>query len=220
MRDLAVVALEEVLADDLPVRLDLGLPARVVDERVDVEPELRDLRGQRAERLRERLGRRRSAFAKTNGPHVSTATGTRPSSSCGKSGSSSLRGAARRRPSRPYVQAWYGHCSVSRLCSPSATREAAVAADVDEAAQDAVAVARDDDGRPADLRGEVAGLRELSRVADVLPRGAEDPLLLAPQDLGIRVPAVRQRRLHGASVRRTWPSSGQQLPDMSAVSDT
>ena len=44
MRDLAVVALEEVLADDLPVRLDFGLPAGVVDERVDVEPELRDLR--------------------------------------------------------------------------------------------------------------------------------------------------------------------------------
>ena len=55
MRDLAVVALEEVLAHDLPVRLDLGLPAGVVDERVDVEPELRDLRGERAERLRERL---------------------------------------------------------------------------------------------------------------------------------------------------------------------
>src|SRR5215472_6844095 len=62
-----------------------------------------------------------SAFANTNGPHVSTATGTRPSASCGKSGSSSLRGAARRRPSSPYVQAWYGHCSVSRRCSPSAS---------------------------------------------------------------------------------------------------
>ena len=40
---------------------------------------------------------------KTNGPHVSMATGTRPSSSRGKSGSWSLRGAARRRPSSPYV---------------------------------------------------------------------------------------------------------------------
>ena len=55
MRDLAVVALEEVLADDLPVRLELRLPARVEDERVDVEPELRDLRGHRAERVGERL---------------------------------------------------------------------------------------------------------------------------------------------------------------------
>ena len=55
MRDLAVVALEEVLADDLPVRLDLGFPAGVVDERVDVQPELGDLRRERAERVRERL---------------------------------------------------------------------------------------------------------------------------------------------------------------------
>ena len=114
VRDLAVVALEEVLADDLPVRLDLGLPAGVVDERVDVEAELCDLGGQRAECLRERLPTG-VAFTKTKGPHVSTATGRRPSSSCGKSGSSSLRGAARSRPSRPYVHAWYGHCSVSRL---------------------------------------------------------------------------------------------------------
>src|SRR6476660_7324871 len=56
MRDLAVVALEEVLAHDLPVRRDLGLPAGVVDERVHVEPELSDLRGERAERLRQWLG--------------------------------------------------------------------------------------------------------------------------------------------------------------------
>src|SRR6188472_1033619 len=56
MRDLAVVALEEVLADDLPVRLDLGFPAGVVDEGVDFEAEFRDLCGERAERLRQRLG--------------------------------------------------------------------------------------------------------------------------------------------------------------------
>ena len=56
MRDLAVVALEEVLADDLPVRLDLGVPSGVVDEGVHVEPELRNLRGEGAERLRQRLG--------------------------------------------------------------------------------------------------------------------------------------------------------------------
>jgi len=39
VRDLAVVALEEVLADDLPVRLELGLPACVEDEVVHVEAE-------------------------------------------------------------------------------------------------------------------------------------------------------------------------------------
>src|ERR1700751_446821 len=54
MGDMAVVALEEVLADDLPVRLGFGLPAGVVDERVDVEAKLGDLRRQRAEGGRER----------------------------------------------------------------------------------------------------------------------------------------------------------------------
>src|SRR5947208_7988780 len=76
---------------------------------------------------------------------------------------------------------------------PLGEREAAVAADVDEAAQDAVAVARDDDRRAAYLRGEVARRRKLSGVPDVLPRRPEDQLLLPPQDLGIRVPGVRQR---------------------------
>ena len=74
VRDRAVVALEEVLADDLPVRLDLGLRAEAVHEPVDVEPELGDLRRHRAERLLERLARRASVFAKTNGPQVPTAT--------------------------------------------------------------------------------------------------------------------------------------------------
>jgi hypothetical protein len=45
MRDLAVVALEEVLAHDLPVGGDLGLPAGVVDEGVHLQAELRDLGG-------------------------------------------------------------------------------------------------------------------------------------------------------------------------------
>ncbi len=55
MRDGAVVALEEVLADDLPVRLDVGLPALVEDELVDGEAELRDLGGHRPERDGKRL---------------------------------------------------------------------------------------------------------------------------------------------------------------------
>src|SRR4029079_3923320 len=56
VRDLTVVALEEVLADDLPVRVELRFPARMEDELLDVEPELGDLRGHRPERLRKRLG--------------------------------------------------------------------------------------------------------------------------------------------------------------------
>src|SRR6185503_19964977 len=38
---------------DLPVRRDLGLPARVMDERDDVQTELRDQSRERAERLRD-----------------------------------------------------------------------------------------------------------------------------------------------------------------------
>ncbi len=53
-----------------------------------------------------------SGLTNTSGPHVSTATGSRPSSSGSKSPSSWARGALRSEPSRPYVHAWYGHCSV------------------------------------------------------------------------------------------------------------
>ena len=147
VRDLAVVALEEVLAHDLPVRVDLRLPARVVDERVDVEPELGDLRRAASRARRRAAPASAPALAKTNGPHVSTATGTRPSSSCGKSGSSSLRGAARRRPSSPYVQAWYGHCSVSRAALALDEMEPRWRQTLTKPRSDAVAVARDDDGR-------------------------------------------------------------------------
>src|SRR4029077_4605383 len=74
---------------------------------------------------------------------------------------------------------------------PFGERVTAVAADGDEPAQHAVAIARHDDGRPGDLGGEVARLPELPGVADVLPGRAEDPLLLPTQDLRVRVPGVR-----------------------------
>ena len=45
-------------------------------------------------------------------------------------------------------------------------------------------------------------------MADVLPRRAEDPLLLPPQDLRIRVPAIRKRRLHRASVPSSRDTAG------------
>ena len=150
MRDLAVVALEEVLAHDLPVRLDLGLPAGVVDERVDVEPELRDLRGQRAERLRERLGVGVGVREDERAPGVDRD---------GNEAELVLREvrlllAARRRaeaavePVRPGVVR-----ALQRLAArlPLGEGGAAVAADVDEAAQDAVSVARDDDRCAAGL---------------------------------------------------------------------
>ena len=111
--------------------------------------------------------------------------------------------AARRRaeaavePVRPGVVGAL-QCLAARL--PFGEGGAAVAADVDEGAQDAVSVARDDDRGTAGLRGEVARRRKLSRVTDVLPRRPKDPLVLPPQDLGIRVPGERQRLIHRASV--------------------
>src|SRR5438552_1758444 len=50
VRDRAVVALEEVLRDDLPVRVDRPLRTVVEDERVDVD-DLRHLLGDLRERV-------------------------------------------------------------------------------------------------------------------------------------------------------------------------
>src|SRR4051794_618494 len=55
MGDRAVVALEEVLAGDLPVRLHVELAAEAEDERVDVE-DVGDAGGDVSERLCERRG--------------------------------------------------------------------------------------------------------------------------------------------------------------------
>src|SRR3984893_7246653 len=79
--------------------------------------------------------------------------------------------------------------------------EPSVATDVQEGAQLAVARARHGNGRTARPRREKrSGTRHLSEVARVLPGGAEDLLLLPPQDLGIDVPAVRERFLHSPNL--------------------
>src|SRR6266404_1318440 len=76
-----------------------------------------------------------------------------------------------------------------------------MAADVDERAQLLATRARDDDGRAPGAAGEERPrLRQLPEVADVLPRRAEDPLLLAAEDLRIGVPVVRQGALHGENL--------------------
>ena len=55
VRDGAVIALEEVLRDDLPVRLDAPLRAVMEPQRVDVDAELRDLLRHRTESRGERF---------------------------------------------------------------------------------------------------------------------------------------------------------------------
>ena len=64
------------------------------------------------------LAGRRLARSET----VQTDTGASDNPSRLKPGSRSERGARRRVPSRSYVHAWYGHCSVSRQPVPSTTR--------------------------------------------------------------------------------------------------
>ena len=76
---------------------------------------------------------------------------------------------------------------------------AAVAAHVEEGTEVVVARACNYYGNLSRGGREVgAGLRDLPRMADVLPGAREDPLALAPQDLGIGVP----RPGRGLSTRR------------------
>ena len=77
--------------------------------------------------------------------------------------------------------------ALQRLAPAAAVRDRmpAVPADVDERAQFARAVAEHDDRRRAGVaREELPLLGDLTDVARVLPRAAEDPLLLLPVDAG------------------------------------
>ena len=200
MRDLAVVALEEVLADDLPVRVELRLPARVEDEVVDVEPELGDLFGHRPERVRQRLRIRPGVDEHERAPRPDRCR-SQPELAAREVRLLVGAGRAAQLPVeavRPRVVR-----ALQRLALPLALdhREAAVTADVHERAHHVVARASDHDGSPSRAAGEErAGLRELPEVAGVLPRRAEDRLLLAAQHLRVGVPAVRQGALHGQNL--------------------
>jgi len=80
-------------------------------------------------------------------------------------------------------------------------RKASVTADVEERADFAVARAGDDDRRRRGPRGEErSGLGKLPEMPGVLPRSAEDPLLLAAQNLGVGVPGVGERLLDWVSL--------------------
>ena len=151
MRDGAVVALEEVLAGDLPVRLEpSNSRAEAELERVDVD-DLGELGRHVAERVGERRRRRRPRSRTRTGPTSRARAGRgrqlarRRTQARGPS--AAPRGA---RPSSSYVHAWYAHWSVSRRPAPSATTKPAVAADVQERAELAVPRARDDDGRQSE----------------------------------------------------------------------
>ena len=66
-------------------------------------------------------------------------------------------------------------------------------ADVEEGAKDAVLVAHEQHGDVADSScAEGPRLGDVRRQADVLPEPPEDPLLLEPENCGVRVPAPRE----------------------------
>jgi len=194
--DLAVVALEEVLADDLPVRLELGFPPRVEDEVVDVEAELGDLCRHRSKCIRERLRLGGDVDEDERAPALDR-HGLEPELALREVGLllRPWRGPQRSvEPVRPRVVR-----TLQRLAPSFAfgDDEASMPADVHERAQHVVARARHDHGRAGCAAGEVrAGLRQPAAVADVLPRRSKDELLLAAEDLRIRVPAVGERVLH------------------------
>jgi hypothetical protein len=113
VRDRAVVALEVVLAGDLPVRGELGVVAHVEDEVVD-----RDEVGDRAERVRERQRVLVRVHEQERPPRLEPHL-TRDRPSLSKARLAVRARAARSDPSRSYVHAWYGHCTDFPLPSPS-----------------------------------------------------------------------------------------------------
>ena len=198
MRDRAVVALEVVLESVLPVDRKLPGDAPAEAERLEVDAALLDELAHAVEVVVERVGLRVGVREHERPPGRRRRPGRARTPPGRTSGSRSERGARSSDPSRSYVQAWYGHCSVARQPSPSRDEVRAVAADVLEPAQHAVLGAHDDDRHVPDAAGEVAPrLGDRRRAPDVLPGVREDPLALERVDL--RDPSTTTR---GASSRR------------------
>ena len=196
VRDGAVVALEVVLAADLPVRGELVFVARVEDEVVD-----RDELGDRAEGLGERRRVCVGVDEAERPPRLEAQRDEREPVRL----EALLPLGARRGPERavePVRPRVVG--ALDRLSGPVALGEqrAAVATDVEEGANPLLGA--DDEHRDVARPGGEAIPDALhpSRVADVLPRPPEDVLLLAAQDLRIGVPAPGQcaRRGHDANL--------------------
>ena len=193
MRRRAVVALEEVLHHDLPVRLDRPLVMGVEADRVDVEPALRHDRGQPAEcRLeRRRVGVGVHEDERAPGAHrdgrerEARGVEARLTLRAGRSPQGSVQVV------RPRVVR-----ALERLAAPGPLDDevSSVAADVDQPAKRSVRAADDGDRDVPDLRREVRpGLGDPLRRPRVRPGAREEPLALALEDAGIGVPARRER---------------------------
>src|SRR5918996_1439753 len=213
VRGRAVVALEEVLHADLPVRSVLRLRALQEAEAVDVDPRLGDTLGNVLEEIGERLGALVGAHEEERPP------GLEPERDEAEllAVDAALALGSRRREQlsveavRPrVVRALEGRAPAGAAADDGAP----VPADVEERAELSLIIADDDDGDVADPgSGERARLRYVAGVADVLPRRAEDALALELEDGGIRVPGPGQRARavqcrHGSTLAVAWGAIG------------
>ena len=179
VRRRAVVALEEVLDDDLPVRVRTELDARMELDRVHVELARED-RGQLAEVIGERLGTGIGVDEEKRPPRAD-ARGQQRQLVVVEAG---LTVRARRRAQRP-VELVRPRVVVAleRRAFTAAVGEhrPAVPADVQERTELAVAVARDDDrhasriGRDERLRVRPRALRDLRTASCARRRGHARP---------------------------------------------
>src|SRR5215831_13661873 len=196
--DRAVVALEEVLARDLPVRLDLVFGAEAKLERLDVDDRRDPLR-----HVSEGLGQRWRVGVRVHEDERAPAVdGDLLEAELGEV-EAGLAVRARRGAQgaveavRPCVVR-----ALQRFAPAGAGRDdvAAMAADVEEGSDVSLARACNNYGNLAGGGGEVgAVLRKLSRVAGVLPGVREDALAFSAQHFGVDVPRPWQRPLHAAN---------------------
>ena len=218
MGDRAVVALEVVLDRHLPVARERPRLAAA---------EARRGRGRRRSSPAPRAARRASPPAaarrgrgatNSHGPHVATDAGSRPSSAGSRPGSRSPRGILRSAPSRSYVHAWYGHCSVEQRPAPASTGWPRWRHTLTSARSVAGAVAHDRERDRAGVRAHVAaGLGDLLGAAGVLPAAPEDQLALARVVRPGRRTSARAARGPRAGRRRPPPARARPRPPRSAA---
>jgi hypothetical protein len=206
-----VVALEEVLADDLPVRVEARLCAVVVAEVVHVHAN----RGDELRQLAERLGERRRVGVGIHEDERPPGVGLHRDERDLLRVEAGLAVGAGRRAQAPVETVRPGVvAALERGASSLPLRhlEPAVAADVHEGAKLVVAVAGDDDRHETGAPGEVAArLGDLPGVPDVLPGATEDALLLGPQNCVVDVPGpgIRLASGHESLVPRLGKRVGE-----------
>jgi hypothetical protein len=214
MGDRAVVALEEVLDEHLPVGLQPVLGAVMEDERVDVEPAAGDDRGQGAEGVGQRRRVRRRVDEEERAPGVERC-GAQPERRAVEA-----VGVGPRRRAQRAVEAVRPRVVVAlqRRARPGARHDlrAAMAAHVDERPQLALAIAHDDDRHRARAARQVrAWRRDEADVPGVVPGWREERGALGLEHLGVGVPAVGERRGHAGTVA---PATAWQATSRSGAS--